>query len=128
MPYPDHFGELAYNHGNKTTFLSKSAGLLRAVAKQFPDCDTQVRKNPAGIAVGGDVYLSANDAEHGVLVTITHSPISSQRKDGVICYLQKRIRDHKGKFTVCPVNEPNVYLSEISAEQITAAVRRLLAA
>lgn len=128
MDYPENFGELQYNEVNKNVFLSKSASLLRLVAKQLPDFNPKVRKNPGGIAIGGDVYFSANDGKHGVLVTITHSPISSQRKDGVLCYLQKRLPDHKGKFTVCPVNEPNVYLIDITAENITATLRRLLAA
>ncbi|MDA8153744.1 MAG: hypothetical protein M0003_13730 [Acidithiobacillus sp.] len=125
--YPENFGQLAYDYSNKKNFLNKSAALLRTVAKGFPDLDCRVKKNEGGIAVGGDVYLYVNGVEKGVLVTITHSPISSQRADGVICYLQPRLPDRTGKFTVLPVNAPNRYVA-LDAQRIHAEVQRMLAA
>lgn len=126
--YPENFGQLEYSDNNKKVFLSKSASLLRSVAKEFPSYTCKVTTNKAGIAVGGDVCLSINGPDKGVMVTITHAPISSRRKDGVICYLQTRLQDRTGKFTVLPVSEPNRYIDTIEFDAICAQARRMLAA
>lgn len=126
--YPENFGQLEYSDNNKKVFLSKSASLLRSVAKMFPEYTCKVSKNAGGIAVGGDVYLSINGPEKGVMIAITHSPISSKRKDGVLCYVQVRLPDTKGNFTVIPIREPNRYLNNIEVDSIYAQARALLAA
>ncbi|MGK9452613.1 hypothetical protein [Acidithiobacillus caldus] len=124
--YPANFGQLAYNHDNKKRFLDESAKLLRAVAKAFPWMTGKVSKNPAGIAVGGAVYLHLEhpDKSRGILVTITHSACGG-RSDGVLCYAQHRLPDIRGKLTRIPVSVPNRYL-DISPEAITHAVQRML--
>lgn len=125
--YPANFGQLSYNHENKTRFLNESAKLLRAVAKAFPDMNGKVSKNPAGIAVGGDVFLhlEKSDGSRGVFVTITHSGISRAQPDGVLCYAQHRLPDQRGKLTRCPVSEPNRY-SDISPSAISSLVSKML--
>lgn len=128
MTYPTSFGPLSYNPENKQRFLNESAKLLRIVAQSFPDWVTKVTKNEGGMAVGGEAYLriEKKDATHGVLVTITHSGFGGTRQDGVLCYLQHRLPDVRGKLNRLPVNIPNQE-SAISPAAITAAVRTMLA-
>ncbi|WP_148262228.1 hypothetical protein [Acidithiobacillus caldus] len=125
--YPANFGQLAYNPDNKKRFLDESAKLLRAVAKAFPGMTGKVSKNPAGIAVGGDVYLDLEQADrtHGVLVTITHSAFGGRQPDGVLCYAQHRLPDQRGQLTRCPVNAPNRY-SDLSLSAISSLVSKML--
>lgn len=126
--YPKNFGEIPYNHTNKEWFLRESAKVLRAVLKMLPEPLTgKVSTNKAGIAVGGDVYLHIENADKtkGVLVTITQTMTSRDRPDGVLCYLQNRLPDHKGKMTIIPAGSPNRHC-EIEGNAIFNCIQSMI--
>jgi len=59
-------------NGDKKMFLDKSAQFLRALAKDLHFVESRVTKNPAGIAVSGDVGLYEMWSEgNGVYLNIT---------------------------------------------------------
>lgn len=135
MPgYPTNFGELSYHEDNKTRFLAASRKLLDRVALELKGASqierSQVSVNRAGVAVGGDVYgyFYAPGLRHGVLVTLTHSSLPTQRPDRVVCYAQYRTAQPQGtQPNLSRIVGDNQYLGEpISPVAVTAWVRRLL--
>ena len=59
-------------NGDKKLFLDKSARFLRVLAKDLQFVESRVTKNPAGIAVSGDVGLYGMWREgNGVYLNIT---------------------------------------------------------
>ena len=59
-------------NGAKKEFLDKSATFMRALAKDLCFTEWKVNKNPAGIAVSGEVYLYGDwGADSGLFFEIT---------------------------------------------------------
>lgn len=136
MSYPKNFGQLSYNEDNKQKFLAASKKLLAVVGKQLKEGGlidyADVSVNPAGIAVGGDVYghFNCEKRGYGVLVTITHSCFGN-RQDGVVCYIQQRTPDAvprkiRGHVYMGRIVGGNIYVNDIDVETVAVAALRAL--
>ena len=81
-------------NGNKKIFLDKSATFMRALAKDLCFKEYKVSKNPAGIAVSGEVYLYGYWGNDSGLFFEINQPI--QPMNGFLYRTTTGMKDHRG--------------------------------
>ena len=89
--------EIGYDQFAKEEFKRSGLAAMRALAKELPFKEVEVRFNPGGIAVSGDLVLHGMFEEgHGIYVHVNQHSWNG-RKVACYCRAVTSMKDYTGK-------------------------------